>query len=196
MSYALDALAARLRGTEPQPADDGPHDGPRAAVAAILKRNAAGEAELFFIQRAEHPNDPWSGHIAFPGGRRDPGDPSLLATAVRETREEVGLDLEREAELVTRLPDVPAYARSKRTNLVVTPFVFALAHDAPRVTANVEVAHTLWVPFQKLALGEGKGTMQYDFNGTPIELPCIRLEDRVLWGLTYRMLELMLERLG
>ncbi|MGB5283894.1 MAG: NUDIX domain-containing protein, partial [Polyangiales bacterium] len=67
-----------------------------AAVAMLLREGASGP-EVFFIRRAEHPRDPWSGHMAFPGGRRDAGDATLLDTAMRETREEVGVDLSREA---------------------------------------------------------------------------------------------------
>lgn len=178
---------------------DGPAEpeGPRAAVAAILRPGERERgAELFFIRRAEHPTDPWSGHIAFPGGRRDPGDASLLATAIRETREEVGIDLGHE-HLVARLPDLPAFNRTKRGLLVVAPFVFALPGDVA-VTPNREVAETLWVPVQKLARGEGKGTYDWTWEGKTLSLPCIRLDpgQHVLWGMTYRMLETMLDALA
>jgi len=171
-------------------------EGPRAAVAAILRPDQNGDAELFFIRRAESPNDPWSGHIAFPGGRRDPEDETLLATAIRETREEVGIDLAR-AELLARLPDVPAFIRSKRGVLVVTPFVFALRDDVTP-TPNYEVADTLWVSLAKLSAGEGKGTHAFSYEEKPYELPCIRLDpgQHVLWGMTHRMLETMLEALA
>ncbi len=174
-----------------------PSDGPRAAVAAILREHPGREGiDLFFIRRAEHPSDPWSGHIAFPGGRRDPDDASLLATAIRETREEVGIDLDR-SHLVARLPDLPAFNRTKRAGLVVAPFVFALRGDVA-VTPNREVAETLWVPFQKLARGEGRGTFDWTWEGKTLELPCIRLDpgQHVLWGMTYRMLETMLDALA
>lgn len=172
-------------------------DGPRAAVAAILRETegSARGPELFFIRRAEHPADPWSGHIAFPGGRRDPGDATLLATAIRETREEVGIDLS-PGDLVARLPDVPAFSRSKRGQLVVTPFVFAL-RSAIDVAPNHEVSETLWVPFRALVQGEGRGTFEWSWEGKTLELPCIRLEPKqhLLWGMTYRMLETMLDAL-
>src|SRR5688572_15001632 len=115
--HRLETIAARLAalGNDPGVATETP----AAAVAAILREvPGMSAAELFFIRRAEHPQDPWSGHIAFPGGRRDPGDPNLLATAMRETLEEVGIDLSR-AKLLGRLPDVPSFSRSKRANLIV-----------------------------------------------------------------------------
>src|SRR5688500_20311207 len=83
------------------------HEGPSAAVAASF-RDLGDGAELFFIRRAAHPKDPWSGHIAFPGGRRAPGDETLLATAIREPREAGGIDLTVD-HLVGRLPNVPAF---------------------------------------------------------------------------------------
>lgn len=179
---------------------------PRAAVAAILReRDPAVGAELFFIRRAEHPGDPWSGHIAFPGGRREEVDARLVDTAVRETREEVGLDLAR-AELLARLPDLPAMGRARRTNLVVTPFVFALPGEQS-VVPNHEVAETLWVPLARLLAGEGRSTYTYSWEGKSWDLPCFRLEllgptrdgaarETVLWGMTLRMLETMFEALA
>lgn len=174
---------------------------PRAAVAAILRElDDARGAELFFIRRAEHPRDPWSGHIAFPGGRREAKDAGLVDTAIRETFEEVGIDLA-QAELLARLPDLPAIGRTRKTNLVVTPFVFAVRED-PRVVPNYEVSETLWIPFAKLAAGEGRGTFPYTWDGKSWELPCFRLEspatpprETVLWGMTYRMLETLFEAL-
>lgn len=175
---------------------------PRAAVAAILReRDPAVGAELFFIRRAEHPGDPWSGHIAFPGGRRERADVRLVDTAIRETQEEVGVDLAR-AELLARLPDLPAMGRSRRTNLVVTPFVFALPEEQA-VVPNHEVAETLWVPLARLLAGEGRSTYTYSWEGKSWDLPCFRLEllggggrETVLWGMTLRMLETMFEALA
>lgn len=194
--YRLEAIVQKLATVGS--AANRPVEGeeyPRAAVSAILREGEEG-AEVLFIRRAESPKDPWSGHIAFPGGRHEPTDESLLATAIRETREEVGLDLAR-AELLARLPDVPAFIRSKRGRLVVTPFVFAM-RDNVAPTLNYEVAGTLWVPLARFARGEGKGTYAFTWEDKPYELPCYRLapDQYVLWGMTHRMLESMLEALA
>jgi 8-oxo-dGTP pyrophosphatase MutT (NUDIX family) len=188
----LDAIKVKLRSNE---SDHGlTTEGPTAAVAAILRELPGAEsAELFFIQRAQHPEDPWSGHIAFPGGRRDPEDESLLATAIRETREEVGIHLSLD-HLLGRLPDVPAFSRSKGGALVVTPFVFALPGDV-EVVPNIEVASTLWVPLSTLTVGLGKTTFELDYDGKKYELPYVHLDpgQHRLWGMTYRMLETLLD---
>ena len=193
--FGLDAVAAKLQRLGRDPGGpEGPEDAPRAAVAAILREGANGVgAEVLFIRRAEAPNDLWSGHIAFPGGRRDPIDETLLATAIRETREEVGMDLSR-AELVARLPDVPAFKRTKRGMLVVTPFAFVLREEQTPVP-NYEVAGTLWVPLASLAAGEGAGTYAFTWEDKPYDLPCYRIgpDGHVLWGLTHRMVETILE---
>jgi 8-oxo-dGTP pyrophosphatase MutT (NUDIX family) len=211
--YALDSITAKLAQLGKDPGEV-PRDGaPRACVAAIFREGGSspdtssksgGGAELFFIRRAEREGDPWSGHIAFPGGRVDARDATLLATAMRETSEEVGIDLSR-AELLARLPDVPAFTRTKKGTLVVTPFVFALREGATPII-NHEVAETLWVPFESLARGEGKGTFKWTWDGRELDLPCIRLArakangnanevatPHLLWGMTYRMLEMLLE---
>lgn len=190
----IDALSSRLAALKPTSFAEEPSAGPAAAVAAILRASPedAARSELFFIQRADRVGDPWSGHMAFPGGRREAHDRHLLDTAIRETQEEVGIDLGR-AELVARLPDLPAIGRARRTNLVVTPFVFVLREDAP-LRPNYEVASTLWVPLDSLAQSDKRETFAYEHEGKRWDLPCILLEgDRRLWGMTLRMLESLVD---
>jgi 8-oxo-dGTP pyrophosphatase MutT (NUDIX family) len=174
---------------------ESPSEEPRAAVAAILREpHGAESAELFFIRRAEQPNDPWSGHVAFPGGRREEQDRSLLETAIRETREEVGIELE-VSDCVARLPDVPAFTRSKKGRLVVSVFVFVLKREVEVVPQSGEVATTLWVPLALLASGVGKETFELDYDGKTFQLPYVYLQpgEHRLWGMTYGMLISLLD---
>lgn len=163
-----------------------------AAVAVVL-RERNGEAEVLLIRRADHPGDPWSGHMAFPGGRSDPTDGDLLHTAVRETEEEVGLTLSRDAHLIGRLDDVPAFARGKRVGLVIGVFVFAIADD-PKLEPNLaEVKETIWANLPELARGDANATFTYRYEGQDVALPAYDVEGRIVWGLTHRMLGALFE---
>lgn len=164
----------------------------RAAVAAIMRRAETGQTELLFIRRATAENDPWSGHMAFPGGRAEQADRGLRATAERETREEVGLDLSQTARARGRLSDVMASARGRRIPLVISPYVYELQHDAP-LTPNYEVAEVLWVPLSYFEDKKNRSQMDYRVAGMSMKLPCYRYEGRVIWGLTLRMLDELLE---
>jgi 8-oxo-dGTP pyrophosphatase MutT (NUDIX family) len=157
-------------------------------VAAVL-RPAAGDVEALFIRRAENPRDPWSGHMAFPGGRRDPGDPDLVHTALRETREELGLDLESTARRIGHLDEIEAVARGRRTGMVIRPYVFALEAAEVELRPNYEVAEALWVPLGPLLRGEASTHYRYQRNGLDLLLPAYLCEGHVVWGLTYQMLE-------
>jgi 8-oxo-dGTP pyrophosphatase MutT (NUDIX family) len=162
----------------------------RAAVALVLRPGAAREAgdELLFIRRAQHPRDPWSGQIGFPGGRAEPGDAGPRETALRETREEVGLDLERDAEELGALDEVRAMARLRPQNLVIAPFVFRLVAPKPTHPSS-EVDAVLWLPLARLLDPVSRGTMPYVHEGATLRFPCLDVDGLVIWGLTYRMFE-------
>jgi 8-oxo-dGTP pyrophosphatase MutT (NUDIX family) len=171
------------RTSTPLRLDDEPA---RAAVAAVLREGASGP-EVLLIRRSHREGDPWSGHMAFPGGRQDASDADLLATALRETREEVGLDLARHAEVVGRLDDITAMARGKRAGLVVSPFVFALA-SAPVLSLSDEVDAIHWAPIEPMRRGETSTTFAYSGPEFALDLPGFRVGNEIVWGLTHRML--------
>jgi 8-oxo-dGTP pyrophosphatase MutT (NUDIX family) len=173
----------------------------RAAVAVVLHDAPAG-AEMLFIQRAEHPDDPWSGHMAFPGGRLDPEDATPRQAAERETLEEVGLDL-RGAELIGRLDDVDG-APPSMSRLVVSAFVYDLApeHAAqPRqsLRLNHEVSDALWVPVPRLVDRTHHVPFFWPRDQRETHYPGIIVgnpDRHVVWGLTYRFLQLFFAAIG
>jgi 8-oxo-dGTP pyrophosphatase MutT (NUDIX family) len=162
-----------------------PEAGQRAAVAMILKEGESG-LEVLFIQRAEHPEDPWSGHVGFPGGRAEAADNDLTITAIRETVEEIGIDLAAEAELLGSLDEIRAMARMRPVDLVITPYVFRLRSGAsPRLSAEVVGVH--WLRLSDLLDPAHRSVLDYAHQESTLRFPCLRLGGLVIWGLTYRM---------
>lgn len=156
----------------------------RAAVAVVLAPGASG-TEMLFIERATRRGDPWSGHMAFPGGRMDPGDADERAAAERETREEVGLDLGG-AEPLGRLDDLHGGVGGLAT-LVLSAFVY---HQPVRTAPvpNHEVRCALWVPVGTLLDPERHVGRRWGL----VRLPGICVGEprrHVVWGLTYQLLE-------
>jgi len=153
-----------------------------AAVALILQQGKQG-LEILFIERAPHPADPWSGNLAFPGGRIDPDDLTARAAAERETLEEIGLDLSR-AELLGRLDDIiGAYLPVK-----ISCFVYLLTSSATPVL-NHEVTRTFWFPLQELCQPSRHTLSEIYWHGRQRRIHGIRLDDDspLLWGITYRL---------
>ena len=163
-----------------------------AAVALIMRLDdTAGDVELLMIRRAAFAGDPWSGHIACPGGRRDDGDPSLEHTAVRETWEETGLDLDRDGRLLGTLDEV--HPRTPRLPpLIIRPFVFAIGGEIA-VTLSREVAEAFWVPLPLLADPSAAGEATFVDRGIERTERSFRLGEHVIWGLTERILRQFIE---
>jgi 8-oxo-dGTP pyrophosphatase MutT (NUDIX family) len=153
-------------------------------VALILSETADGLAALF-IERATRADDPWSGQIALPGGRRDREDPDLLATAVRETLEETGVDLGG-AERLGALDDL--YPRTPLLPpVVVRPFVFAVDRP-PALVPSHEVHAAFWVPLSVLRAPPTRRDVTLVLRGEPRVFPAYALGERVIWGMTERIL--------
>jgi 8-oxo-dGTP pyrophosphatase MutT (NUDIX family) len=165
----------------------------RAAVAIILRDGADG-LEALFIRRAEHPRDPWSGQFAFPGGRAEPQDADLAATAVRETQEEIGLDLTATADLQGRLDEVLAMARLRPMNLSITPYVFQLRVPAA-LTISPEVTSLHWLSLPALVDPGAQSTTRYVHEQTTLQFPSLEVDGVVIWGLTFRMFTGLVERM-
>lgn len=173
-------MLSTLAGHIPQQSDDPVR--PRAAVALVL---ATGPDRLLLIRRAERAGDPWSGHLALPGGRYQADDADLLTTAIRETGEETGVHLERDwcraqlDDLVPRTPTLPP--------IVVRPFVF-LVPEAVAPGVSTEVVYSTWLPLAQLAAAGVFRARAVVVRGEPRVVEGYQLPEGFLWGMTERIL--------
>lgn len=172
-------------------------DGSRrlAAIALVLRPGTiGGDPELLMIKRAEAEGDPWSGHVACPGGRMEPGDHDLEQTAVRETWEETGVDLARDGRLLGALDDI-----SPRTPvlppIIVRPFIAVVKPEVELVQSS-EVAEAFWVPLTALRERAAWGTALLLVRGHgEREVAVFRHGNYTVWGLTERVLRQFLDYL-
>ena len=167
-----------------------------AAVAVIL-REVDGIPEVLFIERAKREGDPWSGHMAFPGGRLDPVDEEVRNAAERETQEEVGVSLA-DAEALGRLDDLQGHhAAAPDRAAVISAFVYHVVDPGP-LKPNREVEQAFWFPLASLF--DPERHVEYPVTwGGGLCFPGILVgepERHVVWGLTYRFLEVFFEIIG
>ncbi len=186
-------LRAALESPEARGSDE--EEGVRkAAVALIFRAGDDGTPELLFIKRAEYPGDPWSGQIAFPGGREEPGDSSLSDTATRETREETGIDLQRDGTFIGTLDDLrPRIMRLP--DVIVRPYVVLLDHYEPLILSH-EVALAFWIPLPALKHAESWRDTQILARGIQINARAFHHDGNIIWGMTERILGQLLALLA
>ena len=165
-----------------------------ACVALILRERREG-LELAFIRRAQNPNDPWSGQIAFPGGRAEKTDPGDLETALRETFEEVGWTLT-ENHFQGYLTDLQARSRGGMLAFFLRPLVFLVEEELPLDQLDpLEVEEVFWMPLTHLTNPTNKTTINVPLRGG--DLPGIQFpKDGILWGLTYMITQELLEKIA
>jgi len=159
-----------------------------AAVALVLRPRGDDDCELLLIRRAVRAGDPWSGQIGLPGGRYDAADDSLETTAIRETMEEVGLDLRRHGrrigmldELRPRTPVLPP--------IIVRPFVYVVTADVPPLVFSEEVAEARWVALGALFVPEARVETSVTVRELRMRVQAYVHEDFTVWGMTERILD-------
>lgn len=191
MARTLEDVAARLAARPPELDDDPVR---MAAAVALVLRERAGDLDALFIRRAEHEDDPWSGDLAFPGGRIDPEDVDARAAAERETLEELSLDLSG-ARRLGRISDVLGHAESIR----VSCFVYGIDGD-PDLAPNYEIREAFWSPLSHSTDPARQLMREFSYADVTTELPTVRLlEDPrapLLWGITYKFMDDFMSTIG
>ena len=142
-----------------------PNKTTRQAAVAIIVREVNNQLEMLFIKRAEKEGDPWSGHMAFPGGHREPHDPGLKEAAERETFEEIGLDLSI-GNYLGAIDHQSAHPRGRILNMLIAPHVFEI-FDIVEFSTNYEVDEVGWAPVDDLLSNKLHDTETLPMAGTP-----------------------------
>jgi 8-oxo-dGTP pyrophosphatase MutT (NUDIX family) len=187
LTTPLGRLRERLATHQPR-TDHGGDDLIWASVAVVL---APSPDAVLLIRRADRADDPWSGHMALPGGRREAEDADLVTTAIRETAEEVGLLL-RSGHLLGSLDDVVPRT-PVLPPIAVRPYVFLLP-DRPTLELNPEVAAARWVQLDLLLHPETYHSVRLEIRGESRDMPAYRLDDAIVWGMTERILTSLLDQ--
>jgi len=177
----LDHISKLLDRQRP---DDPPDNGSKRAAVAMILREGRDCMEMLFIERAADERDPWSGNLAFPGGRVEHGEEPREA-AERETVEEIGLGLAL-AKYLGRLSDIGGTHLPVR----VSCFVYGLTEHDIELALNDEVNDAFWVRLDDLRSEERHIIAPVRFADENYHVPAIRLpipDKPVLWGLTHRL---------
>jgi 8-oxo-dGTP pyrophosphatase MutT (NUDIX family) len=156
----------------------------RGAAVAIVRACTPSES-ILLMRRSERKEDSWSGHWSFPGGRRDPGDPDLLHTALRELEEECGIRLDRE-QMETALPPVLARRRTGPF-VLVAPFVFGVDTELPTAVDHREAVEAVWVPQSGWRDPARHSLRTVPFRPGNLLFPAFDLNGTPVWGFTYRV---------
>lgn len=155
-----------------------------AAVVVLLKSDSQ-DFQVLLVKRAERATDPWSGQTALPGGKRDPEDRNMEETVVRETLEETGINLF----CCCRFLGVMCPQRSvQRPEMRILPFVVLLEGEQD-IVLNEELTEYFWVPLRRLV--HSRDVVRFSFG----EYPAYRVDGKVIWGLTYRILDKLINML-
>ena len=158
-----------------------------ASVSLLVDLHAQFGLRTLWIQRAENPKDPWSGHMGFPGGRQEPNDADCRETAERETLEEIGLNLTEHAEYLGALRKHPVYSHKGRAAFKLAAHAFWVP-NMPKLTLDTsEVAAVHRIPMTYLRDPQNETEKEIVWKEAPMRFPAIRYQDRLLWGLSLKV---------
>jgi len=182
----INEIRTSLRRRAHEPAAFKPE--PTQAAVAMILADGQSDLDVCFIRRTDRDGDPWSGQVAFPGGRAGPFDLNARAVAERETSEEIGLSLDSN-DFVGALPVRDIHRQELK---IMSPFVYYVGAGAQAIATvreEREVASVFWVPLHHLFDPNAATQLEYSMGGMPTSFPGIRYGEYIIWGLTLRVLE-------
>lgn len=179
----LERLAEALEELEARRVPRAPHH-IEAAVAVMLRPRET--VEMLLVRRADREEDPWSGHVGLPGGRREEGDDDLVETARRETEEETGVDLAEVGRTLGFLDEVTPGGPGLPP-IVVSPLVTAVPADLSTEIDPRELRDATWAPLSALADPAATDEHVERIGERAVAFPTIRYGEFEVWGLTYRI---------
>lgn len=162
----------------------------RSAAVLVPLFLDAGEVGVVLTQRTEHLRR-HSGQVSFPGGGWEPGDPTLLTTALRESYEEIGLK-PTDADVLGTLEDFVTMG----SDYIIRPYVARIEHPYPFVPHDHEVARIFTAPLGVFADTSKRREEVRERNGEPYTIYYFDVDGIVVWGATARMLVRLVERLA
>ncbi len=164
-----------------------------AAVALLLRLPQPEMPEVLLIKRATYESDPWSGHVALPGGRQEEGDRDLRETAVRETREELAIDVDSDGHVLGLLDDVVP-SSPRLPPIVIRPYVGIVTASLLPVLSH-EVAAAFWIPLERIRDPGARVRTVVNARGVDLDVDGYQLGEHLIWGLTERILRNFFELL-
>jgi 8-oxo-dGTP pyrophosphatase MutT (NUDIX family) len=160
----------------------------RASVCVIIAEQANLGPCLLMIQRAIHPGDTWSGHMAFPGGKHEVNDANITETAIRECQEEIGINPE-SVRRFGRLSDILARPyRLQQKPMVVSPILFETTQPL-HFEKNNEVAGIYWIPLAFFMQTENRQQMFWKHGGDEMQIACYTYQGKKIWGISLIMID-------
>ena len=186
-SINISKITERLQQLKPDISDEDFFSFKRRAAVSLVLRVGETDPEILFIHRSQRVGDPWSGHIAFPGGGTEPQDASAYETAKRETLEEVGLDLSN-ALYLGRLARLQLLKLGSPIDFGLECHLFVLEGEAKLTLQPREVSEAFWAKQSELFHQSRVTERDFHFSGISKKLPCIEINGKIIWGITYMLL--------
>lgn len=166
--------------------------GARRAAVAVILREGDRDLEILLVKRADRSGDPWSGHMALPGGHIAPEDESARHAAERETHEEIGLDLREHGRIVGMLAAERPMVHVPGRAVEIVPFVYELVSSPPRFDLNCEIAELHWAAMGPMLRHECLSRLEWTVGDVIRTMPAFDVNGRMVWGVTYRILSRLL----